>query len=334
MKTQNLVGEERLLDLSISVVNWNTKDILRNCLKSIYVSTHKIDYEIFVVDNASSDGSPEMVEKTFPKVKLIRNKENLGFAKANNQVIKLGNGRYILLLNSDTIVLDEALDKMVEFMNDHPDAGAAGCRLLNSDGTLQVSASEFPRLFSLYWTNSLLRRIFPKKKVGAVISEPHFYSRTQEVDWILGAAFILPKSVIKQIGSLDDEFFMYGEEVDLCYRIKKSGWKIYFYPEAKIIHLLGVSEKKVNDKTIARRVKANCYYYGKRYGFVGSILVCCFLMFSSGRRLMIWSVGFLFFPSNRNEIRRKIKHNWIILKTTFTLFLGNGNRFLAKKRND
>ena len=108
MKSRNLVGEKRLLDLSISIVNWNTKDILRNCLKSIYESTHKISYEIFVVDNASSDGSSEMVEKEFPQVKLIRNKENLGFAKANNQVIKLSNARYILLLNSDTMVLDGA----------------------------------------------------------------------------------------------------------------------------------------------------------------------------------------------------------------------------------
>ena len=323
-----------MLDLSISVVNWNTKDILRNCLKSIYVSTHKIDYEIFVVDNASSDGSPEMVEREFPKVKLIRNKENLGFAKANNQVIKLGNGRYILLLNSDTIVLDGALDKMVEFMENHPDAGAAGCRLLNSDGTLQASASEFPRLFSLYWTNSFLRKILPRKKVGGVINEPHFYSKIREVDWILGAAFILSKSVIKQIGSLDEEFFMYGEEVDLCYRIKKGGWKVYFCPEAKIIHLLGVSEKKVDDKTIARRVKSNHCYYVKRYGFIGSILVCCFLMFSSGRRLMIWSIGFFFFPSNRNEIRRKIKHNWIIFKTGATLFLGSKNRLFAEESNN
>lgn len=281
-----------------------------------------MDYEIFVVDNASSDGSPEMVEREFPKVKLIRNKENLGFAKANNQAIKLSNGRYILLLNSDTIVLDGALDRIVGFMEDHPDAGVAGCKLLNSDGTLQMSVSEFPCLFSLYWTNSLLQRIFPKKKVGGVINKPHFYSRIQEVDWILGAAFILSKSVIKQIGSLDEKFFMYGEEVDLCYRIKKGGWKAYFYPEAKIIHLLGMSEKEVNNKTIARRVRSKYYYYGKYYGYIGSILVCCFLILSSGRRLMVWTINFLFFPYNRNEICRKIKHNWIVFKTGFILLVG------------
>jgi len=323
VKSQNLKGKG-LLDLSISIVNWNTKDILRNCLMSIYESTHRIRYEIFVVDNASSDGSPKMVEKEFPQVKLIRNKENLGFAKANNQVIRLSNGRYILLLNSDTIVLNGALDKMVEFMNDHPDAGAAGCKLLGSDGSLQKSINKFPSLFCQCWGKSLFPAFFPKIKFSYVIDEPHFYSRIQEVDWVTGAFLILSRSAIKQIGLLDENFFMYAEDTDLCWRIKKEGWKVYFYPRVKVVHLGGVSIKKRENKSIGRRLItiAACQYSRKYYGSIGSVLVCFIVVFSSACRLVAWSIDFLFFPKRRDETCRKIEDNWVVFKTGFEQLLG------------
>ena len=307
MKSQNLVEEKELLDLSISIVNWNTKDILRNCLMSIYKSTHKISYEIFVVDNASSDGSPEMVEKRFPQVKLIRNKENLGFARANNQAIKLSNGRYILLLNSDTIVLDGALDKMVEFMNDRPDAGAAGCRLLNPDGSLQKSIRNFPSLINAYWTNSLLRRLFPKAQITELVTSPKLYLTIREVDSVMGAFLILRSTVVELAGSLDEEFFMYREEIDLCYRIRKTGWKVYFCPLAEIIHLGGASSERVKSESIIRMARSNYRFYKKHYGSAGLILVRLFETTCSGRRLLIWCLAFLFFLARRSEISEKIR---------------------------
>lgn len=294
-------------DLSVSIVNWNTKDILRNCLKSIYESTHRISYEIFVVDNASSDGSPEMVEKEFPRVKLIKNKQNLGFAKANNQAIKLSDGRYILLLNSDTIVLDGALDKMVEFMEDHPDAGAAGCKLLNPDGSLQKSISNFPSLITAFWTNSLLRRFFPKARIEDIISSPKSYLTIGEVDSVIGAFLILRSTVVRLTGSLDEGFFMYREETDLCYRIRKAGWKVYFYPLAEIIHLGGASTETVKRESFIRMRRSSYRFYRKRYGFAGLILVRLFSAICSGRRLLIWYLAFLFFSTKRSEIAEKIK---------------------------
>ena len=322
--TNILFKGKKLLYLSISIVNWNTKDILRNCLKSIYESTHKISYEVFVIDNSSSDGSPEMVENEFPRVRLIENKENLGFAKANNQVIRLSNGRYILLLNSDTIVLDGALDKMVEFMNGHPDAGAAGCKLLDSDGSLQKSINKFPSLFHQCWGKSLLPTIFPKIKVSYVIDEPHFYSRIQEVDWVTGAFLILSRHAVNQIGFLDERFFMYGEDTDLCWRIKKGGWKVYFYPETKVVHLGGVSVKKRENKSIGRRLItiAACQYSRKYHGYIGSILVCSMIVLSSGCRLIVWTIDFLFFPKRRDKTCRKLEDNWVVFKTGFEQLLG------------
>jgi len=320
-----------LLDLSISLVNWNTKGILRSCLKSICKSTHRISYEILVVDNGSSDESPEMVEKEFPQVKLIRNRENLGFAKANNQAIKLSSGRYILLLNSDTIVLDGALDKMVEFMNTHPDAGAAGCKLLDSEGNLQKSINKFPSLFCQCWGKSLLPAIFPKIKLGYVIDEYHFYSRIQEVDWITGAFLVVSKLAIERVGLLDEIFFIYAEDTDLCWRIRKEGWKIYFYPGAKVVHFGGVSIKKRENKSIGRRLitTSACQYSRKYYGPVGSILVCLTIAFSSGCRLIVWSIDFLFFSKRRDEIWRKIEDNWVVFKTGFELLLGNKKSCLS-----
>ena len=277
-----------------------------------------------MVDNGSSDGSPNMVKKAFPQVKLIKNKENLGFAKANNQVIRLSNGRYILLLNSDTIVLNGALDKMVEFMNDHPDAGAAGCKLLDSKKNLQKSINKFPSLLCQCWGKSLLPAIFPKIKVSYVVDEPHFYSRIQEVDWVTGAFLILSRLAVNEIGFLDESFFMYGEDTDLCWRIKKGGWKVYFYPGTKVVHQGGVSIKKRENKSIGRRLItiAACQYSRKYHGSVGSILVCCVVVFSSGCRLVAWSIDFLFFPKRRDETCKKIEDNWVVFKTGFEQLLG------------
>ena len=277
-----------------------------------------------MVDNASFDRSPQMVEKEFPGVKLIRNKENLGFAKANNQAIRLSKGRYILLLNSDTVVLDGALGKMVEFMNDHPEAGAAGCKLLDSKKNLQKSINKFPSLLCQCWGKSLLPAIFPKIKFSYVIDQPDFYSTTQEVDWITGAFLILSMSAIKQIGFLDEDFFMYGEDTDLCWRIKKGGWKVYFYPGTKVVHLGGVSIKKRENTSIGRRLItiAACQYSRKYYGSIGSVLVCFIVVFSSGCRLVAWSIDFLFLPKRRDKTRRKIEDNWVAFKTGFEQLLG------------
>ena len=206
-------------DLSIIIVNANNQRLLKECLQSIDKNTHKISFEIIISDNASTDGSQEMVKDDFPQVKLIENKENLGFAKANNQALKIYQGRYALLLNNDTLVKDSALDKMVEFMDQNQETGACGPKLLNTDGSTQHQGG-------------LLAKRFWKAK------DP------RPVDFIIGAALLVRKEVIDKVGMMDENLFFYNEDLDWCLRIRKAGWKIFFLPQAEIIHYGGQSSKK------------------------------------------------------------------------------------------
>jgi len=239
--------------VSIIILSWNTKQLLRNCLKSL----KGMAVEIIVVDNGSTDGSPAMVAKEFPQVKLIRNKKNLGFGAANNQGMKAAEGDYLLLLNSDTVVKDEAPLKMATFLAKHPEAGAVGCRLLNSDGSLQPSAGPFPdlkvsvvMLFLEHWLKNLTRASFAK---------------TTEVDWVMGAALMVRREVVKKAGWMDEGIFMYMDEVEWCYRIKKAGFKVFFYPEAEIIHLFGASSKSGRKAPILNIYRGLIYFYQKHY---------------------------------------------------------------------
>lgn len=259
--------------LSIIIVNWNVKNLLKRCLSSIYKSTNlgegKEDssFEVFVVDNGSKDESVEMVQKEFPQVKLIINKENLGFAKANNQAIKQAQSEFILLLNPDTEILHKnSFLKMVDFMKTHPDCGIAGCKLLNTDRTLQLSIRKFPTLISQIITLTKAPNLFPwliKKYLGF----NNDYQRTQEVDQVMGSFFMIRKKVIEQIGLLDENFWAWFEEVDFCKRAKNIGWKIYYTPEVEIIHHKGqsfnqlVKKQKVFNKSLL-------YYFKKHHSFL------------------------------------------------------------------
>jgi GT2 family glycosyltransferase len=237
--------------VSIIILSWDTKQLLRNCLKSL----RGMAVEVIVVDNGSTDGSPAMVAKEFPQVKLIRNKKNLGFGTANNQGMKIATSDYFLLLNSDTVVKDEAPLKMAAFLAKNPQAGAVGCRLLNPDGSLQPSAGPFPdlkvsfvMLFLEHWLKDLARTSFAK---------------TTEVDWVMGAALMVRREVIKKAGWMDEGVFMYMDEVEWCYRIKKAGFKVFFYPGAEIVHLFGASSKSGRTAPILNIYRGLIYFYKK-----------------------------------------------------------------------
>lgn len=239
--------------VSIIVVSWNTKQLLRNCLKSL----KGMAVEIIVVDNGSTDGSPMMVVKEFPQVKLIKSKKNLGFGAANNQGMKVATGDYLLLLNSDTFIKDQAPLKMAAFLAKNPQAGVVGCCLLNSDGSLQPSAGPFPNLkvslamlFLEHWFKNLTRASFAK---------------TIEVDWVMGAALMIRQEVLEKAGWMDEGVFMYMDEVEWCYRIKKAGLKVFFYPEAEIIHLFGGSSKTGRQDPILNIYRGLIYFYQKHY---------------------------------------------------------------------
>jgi GT2 family glycosyltransferase len=245
------------LKLSVIIVNYNTKTLLRQCLKSVIShQSSVISYELIVVDNSSTDGSVAMVEKEFPSVKLIKNKENLGFAKANNQAIRFAQGRNILLLNSDTVVYKGALDSMVEFLDNHPEVGVVGPKLLNEDKTAQPSAGRFPSL------PVVIVMLF-KEHFGGSRFVRASYDKIREVDWVMGAAMMVKKEILKKTGLLDENIFMYMEEVEWCYRIKKAGFKVYFYPQAKITHLGGASSRTGRQEPILNIYKGLVFFYEK-----------------------------------------------------------------------
>jgi hypothetical protein len=232
--------------LSIIIVSYNVRAFLEQCLVSIHKAVQDISNEIFIVDNASTDASPDLVEHKFPAVKVIRNKRNLGFAKANNQAIVKSSGEYICLINPDTIVQEDTLSKLLKFFADNSDAGAIGCKILNPDGSLQLACRRsFPTPWVAFTKIVGLARLFPKSKWFGKYNLTHLDpDRIAKVDAISGSFMLIPKEILDRIGLLDESFFMYGEDLDLCYRIRKDGWSIYYVPTTQIIHFKGESSKK------------------------------------------------------------------------------------------
>ena len=247
------------MKLSVIILSYNTKDLLKNCLESIRKYTYGLEFEIIVVDNGSKDESVEEVKKFKMqnlKLKIIENKTNLGFAGGNNVGIRKALGEYILLLNSDTFLKDNALLKMVKFLDSRPDISVLGPRLLNQDGSFQASVGRFPTLPVVFWMlfkehfgGSEYVRLSPKEE--------------SEVDWLMGAALMARKNIFKKAGLLDENIFMYMEEVEWCYRVKKAGFKIYFYPEAEIIHLWQGSSRTGRKDPILNIYRGLIYFYRK-----------------------------------------------------------------------
>jgi GT2 family glycosyltransferase len=235
-----------MIDVSIIVVAWNVRELLCNCLKSVYEETRDISFEIIYVDNNSEDGSVEMVKKEFPEVRIIVNDENKGFIKANNQGIEISQGRYVLLLNSDTLILDNAIAKAVRFSDEHPEAAVIGCRVLNPDKTLQRTCFMFPSALNMFLSATYLYKLFPRNRF---FGREHMtwwdYSDDREVEAICGCFSLVRKGAIEQIGLMDENYFVYGDDPDWCYRFRRNGWKIMFSPNAEIIHYGGQTTKQM-----------------------------------------------------------------------------------------
>jgi len=230
-------------DVSIVIVNWNGIDILRDCLRSVVENTTEAEAEIIVVDNASEDGSQAMVESDFPRAILIRNEDNRGFAPANNQGLEIARGRRLLLLNTDTVVLDDALQKSVAYMDAHESVGAFGCRVLNPDRTMQATCFSFPSLFNLFlWASGLTA--IPGRFFGRQTYRGWQRDSERDVDVVTGCYLMVRREVYEQVGPLDEQFFFFGEETDWCASIARAGWKVRFAPVGEIIHIGNVSGKK------------------------------------------------------------------------------------------
>jgi N-acetylglucosaminyl-diphospho-decaprenol L-rhamnosyltransferase len=255
------------MDLSVVVVSYNTRDLLRACLTSV-ISTMSstANYEVFVVDNASLDGSAAMVKDTFPRVRLMANRENRGFAAANNQAIRESTGQYVILLNPDTLVMDGALERMAKFMEGHPNVGAVGPRLVFPDGSFQHSAFSFPTLPMIFFDFfPLNHRLINSRLNGRYARALYDAGDPFPIDHPLGAGLMVRRRTIEEVGSLDERFFMYCEEIDWCMRIKEAGWQIFCFPRAQIIHYVGQSTKQFRAAMFVELHKSRYRLYEKHY---------------------------------------------------------------------
>ncbi len=232
------------MDLSIIIVSWNVENLLRKNLKAIFKNSSNISFEIFVVDNASKDGTAEMIKTEFPQVKLIVNERNFGFAKANNEAIRYASGRYVLLLNPDMRVLPDTLENMVSWMDNHQEAGIAGCRLIKENGKTIPHVRKFPTLFDQLAVVLKLPYIFPTI-LNKYLMNDFDYLKEAEVDSIRGSFFTIRNEVIEKIGELDERFFIWFEEVDYCKRARAAGFKIFYTPAAKCVDYVGKSFSQV-----------------------------------------------------------------------------------------
>ncbi|MEJ2557926.1 MAG: glycosyltransferase family 2 protein [Anaerolineae bacterium] len=250
--------------MSAIVVNWNTHDLLAQCLASLLDTIGSLDMEVLVVDNASSDGSQAMVRSRFPDVRLIENRENVGFARANNQATALSRGRYMLMINSDAIATPGAIQSMVDLADAESRAGIVGAQLLNPDGSFQASHTSFPTLWQefliLTGLGRLLRgRWYPSRG-------PTQDRGPQIVDYVEGACLLVRRQAIEEVGGLDEGYFMYAEEVDWCYAMKQGDWQVWYQPNARIIHYGGASSCHRRTQREADLYRSRVRFFRKHYG--------------------------------------------------------------------
>jgi GT2 family glycosyltransferase len=260
-------------DLSISIVNWNTRDHLENCLDSIYRNAGNISFEVIVIDNNSCDGSVQMVKRRFPDAKLIDNKQNLGFGAANNQGIRMSNGRHVLILNPDTIVLPGCLESLLGFLERHADVGAVGPKILGPTGLVLLSAMRnVPTLLTEVFELTRLNRKFLRNRIiGRYYMSYSDPDVARQVPLLSGCCLMIRRSVLDEIGLFDEAFFIFGEDMDLCYRFDKAGWRCWYVPSAGIIHFGGESTKQISTRRILYSQQAKYMFFAKHFGRVKAV---------------------------------------------------------------
>ncbi len=294
-------SETSVVDMSIVLVCWNNKAYLDPCLKSLFEGGLKSSFDVVVVDNGSTDGSQQMLAEKFPQVKLIQNAGNVGLGKASNQGIEATNGRYVLLLNNDTLVNGPALDVLVEFLDAHPEAGAAAGKLLNPDGSFQSGFAPF---------STLLEEFLIATHLGELVWSGYpSHGDSNEIratGWMSSACLLVRRAALNEIGLLDESYFIYGDEADLQYRLNKAGWKVYFLPNSSIIHFGGRSMDRWKRRKMVYRGKM--MFYKKNYGIVSTLLLRTLFFVMSLLKLLVWCVGF-FVPSRSDRAKKELRSN-------------------------
>jgi GT2 family glycosyltransferase len=302
--------------VSVVVVSWNTWNLLRACLKSLGAGYRRGRLQAVVVDNASADETVAAVGREFPSVALIANERNHGFAAASNQGLLASDGRFILLLNPDTVVGDGAIDVMVRFLEDHPEAGAVGPLVIGVDGVLQDSCFPLPTMMREAW------RLFHLDRVSRRATYPLADWRgsgPREVDVIQGACLLLRRSVLESIGMLDERFYIYTEEVDLCRRIRSAGWRLYWHPDASIVHLGGQSTRQVAERMFLELYRSKIQYFGKHSGSWGARVYKVVLAAAAVPRIIGSALLVALVPRRRREFMPVIRNYLSLLRILPTL---------------
>jgi GT2 family glycosyltransferase len=301
-------------EVSIILVNWNTRDLLLRSLHSIDSTKGDIDAEVIVVDNASTDDSVTQVRAHFPATIILQNTENTGFAQANNQGMDIAQAPYFLLLNTDAFLHPSALAHMLSHMRAQPRAGAVGCKLLYEDGRLQRSCNAFPTVTTELWQALFLDRLFPNNRLFGKYTMSYWpMNDAREVDVVMGACMLLRREAIERVGGFDTGFFMYSEEVDLCYRLKKAGWQVRYTPDAVATHIWGGSSRKVPRETFLRLHASRVRFFRKHYGSLSVMMYKVILAGSSSLRVF---GTFLLSLFHNSDVHAQSNHNFFALLRT------------------
>jgi GT2 family glycosyltransferase len=265
----------RAPQLSVIVVNWNTRDLTDKCVRSVARYLASVPHEVIVVDNGSGDGSAETFATEYPAVRLIANQDNVGFGRANNQGMAAARGEWLLLLNSDTELIDDSVAQLVAHVRDEPEIGVAHCRLSFPDGRLQHSAYRFPSIRLALFEDLGLYKLTPRLAPGALLGGYWGYTEERDVDWVAGAFMLMPREVFDRTGGFDERLFMYGEDMEWCYRIRDHGWRVRYYPQASIIHLdHASSQMRWGEERIALCLQRQRDLYTQRNGRLrGAVLM-------------------------------------------------------------
>jgi len=307
-----------MIDLTISIVTANNRLLIVDCLKSIYETTHGLRFEVYVVINDSLDDSEEAIKENFPEVTLIINREKLGFTRNHNMVMRRSEGKYILVLNDDTVILEGALNKMVDFMEASPQVGILGCKILNPDGSLQWSCGKsFSHAFE-HFKSGVLRTLL------APFIRDQFYLRTQEVTWVTGACLMARSEAIREVGLFDENIIIYFEDGDWCYRMVQTGWKVVYYPHAEIIHYYGQTRKQYLGRDTFIIYLSRLYFFSKHYSPLTLHLVKFLTMLEAILRYMKTLMFSYYSPSEKFQkqelleaYQRVIKLAWNYGKTKY-----------------
>jgi GT2 family glycosyltransferase len=304
------------VDISVIIVNWNTKGFLEECLQSLATATHSL--EVVVVDNHSSDGSPEMVRRQFPQVNLLCNESNVGFARGNNQGIRASTGRFVCLINSDARMLPGCLDALAAYLDANPEMGMAGPRVRNRDMTLQSTCRRFPHLWNNFCEAFALPRLFPHSSFFA--GEHMFYFKHDRIifpDVLVGCFIMARREAVDEFGMLDEAFFMYGEDIDWSMRCWKAGWKVAFFPGAEAVHHLGGSSKKDPVKYAVALQRARLQFWAKHYSRAANLGLAALLALENGIRWLANALSAALKTSRRADATGKMQRHAACLKALF-----------------